>query len=91
MAAAIIAGLAYVAIVFAAGFVLGTLRVLIAIPAVGRLAATLVELPIMLALSWWACGWCLRRFSVPSGAGLRLPVFPAMASDLLCAARAAPR
>jgi len=55
------AGFVYFAIVYAAGFALGTLRVLVVAPAIGEFAATLVELPIILAVSWRACGFVLQR------------------------------
>lgn len=54
------AGAAYFAIVFALGFVLGTVRTLLLLPRMGESAAVLIELPIMLAASWWVCGWLLR-------------------------------
>lgn len=66
------AGFVYFAIVYAAGFALGTLRVLAVAPALGDFAATLVELPIMLAVSWVACGLVLRRQSVPQTARLAM-------------------
>lgn len=58
------AGAAYFTIVFVAGFMLGTLRVLLPAPRFGELVAVLLELPLMLAVSWIACGWVLRRFQV---------------------------
>lgn len=57
---------AYWGIVFALGFVLGTLRVLWVIPRVGLIPATLLELPIILAASWFAARWILRRFAIKS-------------------------
>ncbi len=59
------AGLVYFAVAFAAGFALGTLRVLVLIPRLGETSAVLLELPIMLALSWMACRWLIARFDVP--------------------------
>lgn len=56
---------AYFGIVFAAGFALGTLRTLFLAPRFGELWAVLLELPIMLAISWWACGQVVTRFHVP--------------------------
>jgi hypothetical protein len=58
------AALAYWGIVFALGFVLGTVRVLWLAPRVGVLAATALELPVMLAASWIAAGWAVRRFGI---------------------------
>jgi hypothetical protein len=55
----------YFACVFAAGFVLGTIRTLIIAPQMGDLAATVLELPAMLALSWFTCAWVLRQTPVP--------------------------
>lgn len=45
-------GLAYFAIVFAAGFVLGVLRVLLIAPRVGETMGVLLELPVILTLAW---------------------------------------
>jgi ABC-type uncharacterized transport system permease subunit len=56
------AALAYFGTVFALGFVLGTVRTLWIAPRVGALPATVLELPVMLAASWWAAGWLVRRF-----------------------------
>jgi hypothetical protein len=52
-------------IVFAAGFVLGTLRVTVVVPQLGVLTAVLIELPIMLAISWLMCRRIVTRYAVP--------------------------
>lgn len=59
------AGLIYFAAVFAAGFVLGTGRVLVLVPVLGESSAVLVELPVMLYLSWVATQRISRGFNVP--------------------------
>jgi hypothetical protein len=66
------AGLVYFSLVFALGFVLGTIRVLLLAPRFGDIGALLLEVPIMLAASWLACGWIIRRFGVARRAPDRL-------------------
>jgi hypothetical protein len=61
---ATLAGLAYFAWVFAIAFAVGIVRVLVVAPALGATAAVLLELPIILAVSWWSCGVLLRRFAI---------------------------
>ncbi len=56
---------AYALPVFAAGFVLGALRTLWLAPMVGPLAAVAMELPVILAVSWFVAGAVLRRWSLP--------------------------
>jgi hypothetical protein len=58
------AGIAYFIIVFAAGFVLGTVRTLLVVPLIGALGAVLLEIPFMLAIAWAACRWLIARFAV---------------------------
>jgi len=62
---AVQAGITYFAVVFAAGFVLGTARVILLAPRLGELLATVLELPFMLAISWFACGKLIARFQIP--------------------------
>lgn len=59
------AGVEYFVIVFAAGFLLGMLRVTVVVPQLGALRAVLIELPIMLAISWVTCRWIITRYTVP--------------------------
>ena len=82
MTAALRAGAAYFAIVFALGFLLGTIRVLVMIPALGATPAVLIELPILLFASWQICGWLLRRYAVPNSTSTRV-VMGAFAFALL--------
>jgi hypothetical protein len=72
MAASLLAGLAYFACVFSAGCVLGMIRVLLLVPAVGETAAVVMELPVILGWSWMVCGWLLRSLAVPSVPGCRI-------------------
>jgi hypothetical protein len=66
------AGVAYFAVVFAAGFVLGTIRTILLVPRVGAFAAVLIELPFMLAIAWFVCGWLIGLFAVDSAWTTRL-------------------
>ena len=87
MPAALLAGMVYFAIVFAVGFVLGAIRVLVVIPRFGATNAVLIELPVMLALSWIACGSLVRRFGIPPRFGARA-VMGGVAFALLMVAEA---
>lgn len=70
---AVLAGAAvYFASVFAVGFAFGVVRTLAAAPALGEHLAVLIELPVMLAVSWLACRWITRRFSLPAALAPRL-------------------
>lgn len=64
----------YAALAFAAGFVLGAARVLLLAPVVGAVPAVLIETPVMLAISWIACAWTMRRLAVPERPSARLGV-----------------
>jgi uncharacterized membrane protein YhdT len=74
MASAIKVGILYFAIVFAAGFLLGTFRVFVLLPLIGELAAVALELPIILIISWLVCRRLINRFSVPATASQRLAI-----------------
>lgn len=88
MRTSIAAGALYFAIVFAAGLVLGALRVAFLAPAVGHTPATLIELPVILAASWAACTLVVRQLGVGARAAPRL-VMGAVAFALLMAAEIA--
>lgn len=56
------ASTAYVATVFAVGFVLGLLRTLALVPLLGEVGAVMVELPVILTVAWLVCARILRRW-----------------------------
>ncbi|HYW37514.1 MAG TPA: hypothetical protein VE957_05325 [Terriglobales bacterium] len=59
------AGVLYFALVFGAGFVLGTIRTLWVVPRFGTRMAELMEMPIMLAITIVAARWTVLRLSAP--------------------------
>jgi len=59
------AGALYFALVFGSGFLLGAFRVLVVVPRLGARAAELIEAPIMLAVTFFAARWVVRRLAVP--------------------------
>jgi type IV secretory pathway TrbD component len=66
------AGVLYFGLVFAAGFVLGTIRTLWVVPHVGMRMAELLEAPIMLVVTISAARWTVLRLSVPRASSVRL-------------------
>ena len=66
------AGALYFALVFGAGFVLGTVRILWVVPRVGTRRAELMETPIMLVVTIVAARWIVLHFAVPSTPSSRL-------------------
>lgn len=82
------AGTAYSAIMFAIGFALGTVRVLLLEPRLGPLAAVTMEVPVMLALSWVVCDRLRRRW-LPDAPLADRAVMGASAFTLLMAAETA--
>jgi hypothetical protein len=67
-----VAGAVYFALIFAAGFVLGTVRVLLIAPRLGPLVAVLLELPIILATAWVICDRISTWLVVPQRRRARL-------------------
>ena len=68
------AGVLYFALVFGAGFVLGTIRTLLVVPRVGTRMAELMETPIMLVVTVVAARWVLFRLLVPFVPSARLGI-----------------
>jgi len=66
------AGVLYFALVFGAGFVLGPIRILWAVPRFGTRVAELMETPVMLVVTILAARWIVRRLAVPPKLSSRL-------------------
>jgi len=62
----------YFALVFGAGFVLGTVRTLWIVPRIGTRAAGRMETPIMLVVTIVAARWTALRLAMPSVPSARL-------------------
>ena len=67
------AGVGYLASVFALGFALGTIRVLVLVPALGEQTAELIELPVMLTAIVVFARFIVRRCRLSAGPRERLP------------------
>lgn len=66
------AGVLYFALVFGAGFVLGTIRTLWVVPRLGTRTAELMETPIMLVVTVLAARWVVRRLAMPFALAMRV-------------------
>ncbi|MGZ4853551.1 MAG: hypothetical protein ACXV3D_10270 [Halobacteriota archaeon] len=66
------AGVLYFALVFGAGFVLGTIRTLWVVPRVGTRKAELMETPIMLVVTIVAARWIIVRLGLLFTPSVRL-------------------
>jgi hypothetical protein len=66
------AGALYFALVFGAGFVLGPIRILWAVPRFGTRVAELMETPFMFVVTILAARWVVRRLGVPPKTSSRL-------------------
>lgn len=66
MRAAVLAGLTYFGVVFALAFVMGVARATVIAPRIGETAAVLLEVPVLVAISWGAARRILhdRPFSL---------------------------
>jgi len=63
-----IRGIVYFALVFAVGFLLGVVRVLLLEPQIGERWAELAEMPFMLLAIFLAARFVVRRYPAPSRA-----------------------
>ena len=59
---AVIRGIIYWALIYAVGFALGTVRILLVVPLLGERAAELIELPVMLVATYFAARFVTQRF-----------------------------
>lgn len=66
------AALGYFAVTFAVAFAFGAVRQTMVAPRLGDLAAVAIEVPPLLAVSWFAARWAVRRFSVGDRTASRL-------------------
>ena len=67
-------GILYFAIVFAAGFVLGTFREIFIAPFLGDRSAELLEIPVMLVISYLAARGLIRHFKIGPTLSARVTV-----------------
>lgn len=67
-----IAGLSYFGLIFVLGAMFGPLRLLVLRPLLGAVPAVLLELPFMLAASWFVCSWLIGQLKVPGDGWSRL-------------------
>ena len=61
-------GATYFCLVFGAGFILGSIRVLLVVPRLGERIAELLEAPLMLTVTLLAAKWVVRKFAVADAA-----------------------
>lgn len=59
-----LASLTYFGLVFAAGFLLGLVRVLFVVPELGERTAELIEMPIMLVVIYFSARFIIKRFTI---------------------------
>lgn len=61
------AGAYYFAVVFGAGFLLGSIRIPFLVPRLGERVAELLEAPVMLGVIFFASRHVVRRFTLATG------------------------
>jgi hypothetical protein len=72
MSDAVKAGFVYSLLVFLAAAMLGSIRQTVLAPLFGPATAVMIELPIILAVSWNICGIVLQHVPAAPAIGLRL-------------------
>lgn len=77
--------LAYFALVFGIGFLLGSIRVPFLVPRIGVRWAEILEAPFMAMACYLAAGFIVRRFEVPPTVAHRVAVGAVALSLLVCA------
>jgi len=78
------AGIVYALAVFALGFALGAIRLLLVSPRIGATAAVLAETPVILTASWWLSALCSKQFSVEPSAPSRILMGAVAFIALMC-------
>jgi hypothetical protein len=68
------AGAIYFALVFAVGWVLGPIREFWIVPHLGRIAALMLETPLMLVAMIVSARWVVPRFDVPYSLRTRIAI-----------------
>jgi hypothetical protein len=68
------AAILYFAVVFGAGFIFGVIRLLFVVPRVGIRTAELAETPVMVAVSFFAARWIVRRLACRPSAAERVVI-----------------
>jgi hypothetical protein len=66
------AGFAYFALVFSAGFLMGSVRVPLLVPRLGTRLAELLEMPVMLLVIVLSARFVVSRFTLPPAARTRM-------------------
>jgi hypothetical protein len=79
------AGAVYFAIVFSIAFFLGVIRTLVLAPRLGAMTAVAIEVPILLVISWLACGRSVHRSGVPNALADRFTMGIVAFALLICA------
>ena len=69
---AVKSGIVYSILVFLVAAMLGSIRQTVLVPLAGPTVAVLIELPIILAVSWNICGIVLKHMPVAAAIGPRL-------------------